>query len=245
MNDVIDQILSTQKTITPEGKELKLTTGLSRQGGKFLYDIIATHPEIKKTAEVGCAYGVSSLHICEALKSRAGAHHTIIDPFQKENWHNAGIHALERAGLRNFSLIEERSEFALPNLVQEQEGTYDFIFIDGWHTFDHVMVDSFYASRLLKTGGFMVLDDANVAPIAKVAKYFANYPCYKYYGHIIDYPEDPKLASLCKIASMLPVSYNLRHRMPRITQKLIRRPNIVALQKIAPDERTWYWYEPF
>ncbi len=245
MNEVIEEILASEKTITADGKELKLTTGMSRKGGKFLYDIIKDHPEITKTAEVGCAYGISSLHICEALKDRPNAHHTIIDAFQEKDWHNAGIYALERAGLTNYTLIEERSELALPALVKENEGQYDFVFVDGWHTLDHVMVDCFYASRLLKVGGFLVMDDTNAAPIGKVAKYFTSYPCYKKHGTITDYPVDPKLEALCRVASILPVSHNMLHRSPRFLQKLIRHPNVTALQKTAEDDRSWYWYEPF
>jgi hypothetical protein len=37
---------------------------------------------------------------------------------------------------------------------------FDFIFIDGLHRFDHVFVDLFYAHRLLKPAGVVVLDDA-------------------------------------------------------------------------------------
>jgi predicted O-methyltransferase YrrM len=244
MNKIIEEILKTNKTVTPDGQELKYTTGMSGKGGKFLYDIIKDNPKIKKTAEIGCAYGMSSLHICEALKDREGAHHTIIDAFQEKDWKNAGIHALKRAGLDNYSLIEERSEFALPALLKEGEERFDLIFVDGWHTLDHVMVDCFYSSRLLKTGGFLVMDDTNAAPIAKVAKNFAAYPCYKKYSHITDYPLDPKLEVLCRIASLLPISINMHHRLPHIAQKLIRRPNVTALQKIDTDKRSWYWYTP-
>jgi hypothetical protein len=35
---------------------------------------------ITKTLEVGYAFGLSSLHICEALRNGPGASHLIIDP---------------------------------------------------------------------------------------------------------------------------------------------------------------------
>ena len=37
---------------------------------------------------------------------------------------------------------------------------FDFIFIDGWHTFDYTLVDMFYADRLLRIGGYLLIDDA-------------------------------------------------------------------------------------
>ena len=58
-------------------------------------------------------------------------------------------------------LVEERSEFALPTILTSNEGRFDFIFIDGWHTFDHTILDCFYAIRLLRVGGYLVLDDAH------------------------------------------------------------------------------------
>jgi Methyltransferase domain len=68
------------------------------------------------TLEVGCAYGLSSLFICSALQERHGATHTIIDPYQ--NGYGVGIRNLEDAGLRFFNLIENKSEFALPKLLE-------------------------------------------------------------------------------------------------------------------------------
>jgi len=245
MNPVIDQILNTKKTITPDGEEIKLTSGISRQGGQFLFNIINDHENVLNTLEIGCANGISSLHICEALINRKEAHHTIIDPFQSTDWKSAGIYALQRAGFTNFTLLEKKSEFILPELLTKADKQYDFIFIDGWHTFDHVMLESFYATRLLKTGGFLVFDDADTAAIAKVVKYLANYPCYKYYADITDYPRSSALALLCRAISLIPLSHNLRHRLPKIVKKLNRKPNIIALQKTGEDERSWYWYKPF
>jgi len=245
MNPIIEEILSTGKTISPTGEELKFSSGVSAKDGRFLHDIIQSNNSIIKTLEIGCAQGISSLHICEALKNRKGANHTIIDAFQTTDWKSAGIHALKRAGFKNFELIEERSEIAMPALLKDNEGTYDFIFVDGWHTFDHVMVDCFYAARLLKVGGFLVMDDAQVAPIAKVAKYFSQYPCFDYHSDTTNYPTNPIFNIISRILSVLPVPYDIHHRLPRKLQKAIRYPNIIALKKTAEDKRSWYWYKPF
>lgn len=245
MNPVIEAILSTRKTVSSNGEELRLSSEISRKDGEFLHGIISRDCSIRTTLEIGCAYGISSLHICEALKGREGSSHTIIDPFQSTDWKRAGVHALERAGFSNFRLIEERSETAMPALLKEGEGRYDFIFIDGWHTFDHVMVDCFYATRLLKVGGFMVMDDTGVAAVAKVAKYFANYPCYERHAATTNYPSDPVLGAISRGLSLLPVPYDLHCRLPRTLQKAIRYPNVTALKKVSSDQRPWHWYKPF
>ncbi|MCH9013660.1 MAG: class I SAM-dependent methyltransferase, partial [Proteobacteria bacterium] len=115
--------------------------------------------------EIGCAFGLSSLHICSALSGRGAAHHVIIDPFQQKHWHGIGIANLRRAGFDFFEHIEEPSEFALPALAREQSGTFDMVLIDGWHTFDHTLLDFFYANRLIRVGGYILVDDCNMPAV--------------------------------------------------------------------------------
>jgi predicted O-methyltransferase YrrM len=55
------------------------------------------------------------------------------------------------------SLIGE-STFILPTL----EDKFDLTFIDGAHRFPYPIVDWFYCSQLLKTGGLMAVDDINL-----------------------------------------------------------------------------------
>ena len=245
MNPIIEEIYQNKTSITIDGREIPLTSAISRAGGEYLFNKIKNNLRSKKTLEVGCAHGLSSLYICEALKDRKDGHHTIIDPFQTKGWQGVGITSLKRAGFENFTLMEELSEIALPSLLKEHEGTYDFIFIDGWHTFDHLMIDCFYASRLLKVGGLMAVDDTNHAAVAKAIKYFQSYPCYRRESDFTDYPANKFLNIACRIGRYIPISSDLRHRLSKEWQRLIRRPNIVCLKKMAQDERSWYWYKPF
>ena len=83
-----------------------------------------------QTLEVGCAYGFSSLFICEILAGHPGAHHTIIDPFQTLQYKRAGVQGLEKAGYQFWKLIEEGSEFALPDLCRKG-AHFGFCLIDG------------------------------------------------------------------------------------------------------------------
>lgn len=246
MNKIIEELLATRKTITPDGKEIKLHSEISAREGRFLYDHIKGMKDVKKTLEIGCAYGLSALHICEALKAHPGARHVILDPYQSKSWEKAGVHALRRAGFENFELVEERSEIALPAMLATHEGTFDFIFIDGWHTFDHTMLDLFYATRLLKVGGVLAVDDYDTVSVDKAVKYFSNYPCYRFKAKMTDYPAHPALSIISKIASLIPIGHFWRYRLlPRTLRRLIRRPSIVSLEKIAADERASNWYERF
>lgn len=245
MNKVIEEILTTRKTVSPEGAEIRLHSEISPGAGKFLQDHISGLGSVKKTLEVGCAYGLSSLFICEALQeSHPGAKHIIIDPLQSKDWQNAGVHALERAGFDNFELIEKPSETALPALLEDHEGTFDLIFLDGFHTFDHTMLDCFYATRLLRSGGILIIDDYDFAPVAKVVKYISQYPCYRKKAKITDWPQSPLFKALSQMASLIPVTNDMRFFLPRSLRRLIRRPNLISLEKISADNRA-YWYRPF
>ena len=51
-----------------------------------------------------------------------------------------------------------RQDSSIPKFLTKKP--FDFIFIDGWHTFDYTLVDMFYADRLLRIGGYLLIDDA-------------------------------------------------------------------------------------
>jgi hypothetical protein len=56
----------------------------------------------------------------------------------------------------------------------------DFAFVDGWHTFDHVLVDFFYIDRLLRVGGIVVFDDASMPAIHRICRYIATNRQYRF-----------------------------------------------------------------
>jgi predicted O-methyltransferase YrrM len=188
MNAVLDRILDTQ-TVTdgavtlplrhPDFPALPVAVDITE--GRFLADIIRdVDPET--TLEIGMAYGVSTLYICDAL---AALHHRVrhiaIDPFQSTQWRGIGLRNVREAGYGEIvDLREERSEFALPALVND--GLHlDFAFVDGWHTFDQVMVEFFYLDRLLRVGGVIAFDDADRRSVNRVMRYVINYPNYEVY----------------------------------------------------------------
>jgi predicted O-methyltransferase YrrM len=148
--------------------------------GELIHRAISEN-QIERTIEVGCAYGLSSLFICSALMNRPNPHHVIIDPFQTSAYNGQGISNLRRAGISFFELIEQPSELALPVLL-EQEAVFDFALIDGFHTFDHTLLDFFYLNRMLRVGGLIAFDDNNMAGVHKVIRYVANYPSYRLFS---------------------------------------------------------------
>jgi predicted O-methyltransferase YrrM len=77
------------------------------------------------------------------------------------------------------------SHVALPLLLAEVTSgarePFDFIFIDGFHTFDYTLLDFFYADLLLKVNGVIMLDDIRHKAVADVVRYVEqNYDHYDY-----------------------------------------------------------------
>ena len=179
MNPVLEEMLATKTVVTQSGSTIPLDYNISLEEGHAIQRLIR---EIKPrtTLEVGCAYGLSTLFICEALAEVGGARHIVIDPDQEDGWKGLGLFNARRAGFGD--LIEfhnEPSHLALPSLVKAQRRV-DFALIDGWHTFDYVLVDFFYVDLLLTVGGIAMLDDTRFYPaIRKVARYVATHRRYE------------------------------------------------------------------
>jgi predicted O-methyltransferase YrrM len=246
MNSVIEEIYKTRQTVGADGVVMALHSEVSPDEGALLSELVRRTPRITKTLEIGCATGLSTLHICDALKDRPGARHYAIDPFQMQQWHGAGVKALERAGLRHcVELIESKSEVALPQLLTAHENTFDLVFIDGWHTFDHTLIDCFYSLRLLGVGGYLAIDDCDMASVGKVVSYLRRYPCLRQVAEHTDYPQNPVLNALCHITRFTPITLSMRHHLPEPLQKLVRRPNMIVFEKTCTDMRSWNWYASF
>lgn len=240
---VISEIRQQRTVSDADGRTYPIRNhGIDAAEGRFLSEFIVERPEIIRTLEVGCAYGFSSLHIAGATAGRAGAHHVIIDPFQSTDWNGIGVANLERAGIDFHELHEQPSELALPQLVREGV-EFDLIFVDGWHTFDQTLVDLYYANRLITVGGYIIIDDATMPSVSKAISYFANYPCYKGVGGA----SGLAIETQNKIAMLIrPLAEAL---FPRWLYDYFYRgatyPSMVALQKVAEDERSWNWFRSF
>src|SRR5438045_2023671 len=118
--DLIAEIYRTGAVTDQSGRAIPVHSHIDEAEGKFLFQFIRDREGIARTLEVGCAYGLSSLHITKAIQGRSGAHHVIVDAFQSTDWSNIGISNLRRAGISFFELREELSELALPRLLEDQ-----------------------------------------------------------------------------------------------------------------------------
>lgn len=189
MNTVLREIIKTQKVRPVDGGDsIPLHSAISDEEGLFLQDLVRTL-DPKVLLEVGLAFGVSALYICDALRVRDGTRYIAIDPYQHDNesvwgsWGNGiGMANLRRAGYGDIvEFFQKPSHLALPQL--EMTGLeLDFAFIDGWHTFDFTLVDFFYIDHLLRVGGIVAFDDVYYPAVKKVCRFIATNRAYSSVG---------------------------------------------------------------
>lgn len=252
MNCILDEIFSSKMVTDKLGNAYKLNAGISKSEGDFIRRLI-TNEEIDCTIEIGCNFGLSTLFICDALSKKESPRHVIIDPHQSTHAHGIGINNIERAGYGFYELIEKPSEIALPNLLEKGE-KFNFALIDGWHTFDHTLLDFFYLNRLLEIGGIIVFDDCTMPSVNRVVRYISNYESYSFLGSV---PH-----SLTKKRKTLNVMKFIMHNLFKLfptlyTQEIfddsiiraaspyMSGSSMIALRKIAPDNRSYKWYKHF
>jgi predicted O-methyltransferase YrrM len=258
VNKILADLLTTGQTTRADGAKVVLHSTTTREEGEALQRLIRAYkPDV--TLEVGLAFGISALFICEALAEIGGRAHIAIDPLQR-GWDNLGLRHLEQAGFRSFvEHIEAPSHRALPAL--EAAGRrIDFAFIDGWHTFDYAMVDFFYIDLLLRPGGVLVLDDAWSYPsIRKLARYIVKHRRYKPIATgIVSPAARPWLHSLLTPLHAAP----MRRWLAPILQPAVLTPDsvlglpshdLVAFEKMGDDSlgdgsqgsRRWDQHVPF
>ena len=245
-DELIHRIYETRSVVGRSGETHYLHSEVDHEEGALLFNTIRDDPSIGETLEVGCGFGLSSLHICKALHGRTKASHTIIDPFQMTQWDGAGVKNLEEAGIRFFNLVELRSEFALPRILEQAEGKFDFIFIDGWHTFDHTLLDCFYATRLLRVGGYLAIDDVIFNSVRRVVDFLVNYPCYQVFRSLGRVKSRSwKRVVARTVLRLMPVRMPAELFSRKVYRGIFEDTDLrmVALKKISEDSRSWDWHD--
>lgn len=250
----IDLIYQRKSVLDKFGKEVPLNSEIDSREGQGIIDVLLDNPDFINTMEVGCAMGLSSLYISAVTSTRENSKHTIIDPYQTTHWRSLGLLNLERTGINNYELIEEKSEIALPRLLSEGK-SYDFALIDGWHTFDHTLVDFFYLEKMVRSGGIIAIDDVMMPGINKAVRYMLSYPNIELVS-IVPFLQknrmlirDQYLKLMIKpIQFLLPSKYHTRifsNKILNSDEELNLFASMVFLRKKYQDDRPWNWFKNF
>lgn len=249
MNQVIEEIVRTGNTELPDGRMVAAHSGIGPGSGRVIrHAIEVANPTLG--CEVGLAYGLSTLYILDAMQHHGGGRLIGMDPAQHDaTWQGGGLHNVRKAGYADrYEFHEATSQRMLPKL--EERGTrIQFAFIDGWHTFDHTLVDFFYLDSMLDVGGVMVLDDVGYPALQRLAHFIV---CNRDYS-ILDFDPRP-LASGWRIAAKA-LAKKMLHPLvrdnhtpdanQRALQALVNRSGLIALQKRGDDRRRFDHFVAF
>ncbi len=143
---------------------------------------------VAHTIEIGLAYGISALFICEGLviNGQSKVQHVVVDPYQHSGFKDCGLQLLEEAGVAD--LVEfhaQESQILLPKFLSEGR-QFDFAFVDGSHFFERVFLDLIYLGRLVEPGSIIFVDDYQLPAITHAVSF-----CLKNLGWTLEEISQP------------------------------------------------------
>lgn len=146
----------------------RLPAGMTPERGAQIHEFIRTHRPAS-CLELGFANGVGALYIGSALEANGFGTLTSVDRGKARNRRPRAGDLIEEAGLgRRVTLVYEETSYtwflhdtlrAQLSAAGEIEPCYDFVFIDGAHTWDVDGLTFALADRLLVPGGWILFDD--------------------------------------------------------------------------------------
>jgi predicted O-methyltransferase YrrM len=91
MNQLLEQIYQTGRVEDAEGNSINpFPVATPSDTGTILYEIVKKY-NLQKTLEIGMAYGLSTLFICQAHQDKGLGSHIAIDPGQTNKWKSIGV----------------------------------------------------------------------------------------------------------------------------------------------------------
>ncbi|MGH7198839.1 MAG: O-methyltransferase [Candidatus Omnitrophota bacterium] len=245
MDKIAENLLSTRKVTDIHGNIYPLHSETPRGQCEALQALIR---EIRPVTslEVGLAYGISTLFICEALKEVKAKKHIILDPFQERVWKNIGIKNISDAGYSD--MVEFRSEPSaefLPLLLRNKV-KIDFAYFDANKTFDEIIVNAYYLMRLLNIGGVTVFDDCNFPGIRKACRYLSRLQSLS--GFVISGKSriNHKKLMISKIVRHFPKGkWIFAKDLIETDEKMGINARCIGFRKIKEDDRHWAWFVDF
>jgi SAM-dependent methyltransferase len=161
-----------------ETQAFGIRPGIFKCSGYGLGELIVNMPNVKGL-EIGCDIGDTTEFL---LKCNPNLNLTSVDPYLNyQDWNGRMLddrqHALDRMSQRmsvfgdRFRFIRSTSDDAVSSF---DDGEFDFIFVDGLHTYEQLTLDcANYYSKLKPGGIFAGHDFTAIEGVNRAAKEFA------------------------------------------------------------------------
>ena len=193
--------------------------------GDLLFSLIRKNG-CRRCLETGFHTGSTALYMAAAVADRDGQVVSIcVDDDESVQ---RGLELLRTTGHADrHRLIRENSNRALPELFLAGE-RFDFIFMDGWKTFDHLAFEMYYFNQILDRGGVIAFDDSYMPSVRKAITLLK-----RYYGYEeVNYRNHNQTGRL-----------RLLHYF---TQRSLHRPYRALIKMLATEDqiaiRDWHFY---
>lgn len=245
---VIEDIERTGETELANGERVRIHSQVGSESGELIRRAVESACP-KLGCEVGLAYGMSTLYILDAMQSYGGRL-IGMDPAQGDGtWRGGGLHNVNRAGFSDrYDFHAEPSQIVLPRLAAE--GTrLQFAFLDGWHTFDHTLVDFFYVDQMLDVGGIVVVDDVGYPSLRRLSRFIVTNRAYEIVGAVSSTGRTGWRTRLKRLArSALHPLLRDDQTPTRSSERLMKKvdeASLIALRKTSEDGRSFDHFVPF
>lgn len=234
MNPVLERLVRDRQFVGPTGELITSHSEIKHDVGALLQRLI-TESRARTCLEVGMAFGISSLFMCDALAAIPDSRLIVIDPAQNDPrwWKGFGLHNVRTAGYERMVEFHELPSYQALALLDRDRRSIDFAFIDGRHRFDYVMTDFFFIDKLLKVGGLMVFDDADWPGVRKALRYIVTNEPYSV--HATACPDRWKRRAREWLLRVPPRWFN--KQLPPANVEIGLAAHCVALRKEDPSFR--------
>lgn len=226
--ELMRKIYETRTVSDANGVSLPLDAEIRLPLAEALYRVVSEHtPGL--ALEIGMAQGMSTLAILGGLCA-GNANGTLIsvDPHQSTSYRGVGRTNVRLCGMSDqHRLVEQPDYVALPSLLKEIS-SIDFAYVDGWHTFDYVLLDFFYVDKMLRPGGIVGFNDCGYPAVHRALGFLKTHRKYAE----IDVGLQPDYNASNVLMSMV-------RRVPR------RNNNDRYFRKLEDWEPSWNFYSFF
>lgn len=241
MNPIVAELERTRETELPDGRRVPLHSGVDAATGMLIRSAVAAVCT-NVACEVGLAFGMSTLYLLDAMAAAGNGRLIGMDPAQNDaTWQGGGLHNIRRAGFWDrYEFHEKSSQVVLPRLAEDGV-RIQVAFLDGWHTFDHTLVDFFYVDRMLDPGGLLLLDDVGYPGIRKACHFIVTNREYEVFG-VVPRPTPGGWRNAAKrVLRPLLLPLVRDDRTPGSTAAVVEAAvdaaAVIALRKISDDTR--------
>ena len=132
--------------------------------------------------ETGFGTGSTAVHMLAASASWGG--NVLSIDWSEKNFNHIGKRNLERSGYGERHQLIERPSFEVMAELLIDRRQFDFVFVDGWKSFDYLAYECFVVNQLLPVGGCLMFDDAQLPSMRKLIKMLVGHYQYEEIDYI-------------------------------------------------------------